>query len=665
MGKAISASVSYIDGSGTQEVISSGPTQAVLNVNDAPTGSVVITGTAAEDQTLEATNTLADEDGLGEISYQWSADGEAISGATSATYTLTQSEVGKKITVTASYTDEQGTAESVTSSETEAVANVNDAPTGSVVITGTAAEDQTLSASNTLADEDGLGEISYQWSADGEAISGATSATYTLTQSEVGKKITVAASYTDEQGTAESVTSAETEIVTNVNDEPVGSVTISGSPNRGATLTAVVELSDEDGLGEFSYQWYADGVEIANATGDNYALTAAEVGKVITVSVSYTDGQGTSETTTSAPTREINNTNATGAIQITGSLVEDELLTIVDTVDDPDGISEIAKTYQWYADGIKIADGSETSLSLTQAHVGKAMSVSVSYVDNSDTQEVIFSDVTEAVLNVNDAPTGSVVITGTAAEDQTLEATNTLADEDGLGEISYQWSADGEAISGATSATYTLTQSEVGKKITVTASYTDEQGTAESVTSSETEAVANVNDAPTGSVVITGTAAEDQTLSASNTLADEDGLGEISYQWSADGEAISGATSATYTLTQSEVGKKITVTASYTDEQGTAESVTSAETEIVTNVNDEPTGSVTIGGTAEEGAVLKIVENTISDEDGLGDFSYQWLRDGKEIALANEETYKLKQFDIGSDISVRLLTRMISALLKV
>ena len=343
VGKKISVVASYTDDEGAEETVSSLVTEAVLNVNDAPTGSVVITGTAAEDQTLEATNTLADEDGLGEISYQWSADGEAISGATSATYTLTQSEVGKKITVTASYTDEQGTAESVTSSETEAVANVNDAPTGSVVITGTAAEDQTLTASNTLADEDGLGEISYQWSADGEAISGATSATYTLTQSEVGKKITVAASYTDEQGTAESVTSAETEIVTNVNDEPVGSVTISGSPNRGATLTAVVELSDEDGLGEFSYQWYADGVEIANATGENYALTAAEVGKVITVSVSYTDGQGTSETTTSAPTLEIINTNSTGSIKIEGSPVEDGVLNINDTVDDPDGISEGAK----------------------------------------------------------------------------------------------------------------------------------------------------------------------------------------------------------------------------------------------------------------------------------------------------------------------------------
>jgi hypothetical protein len=258
------------------------------------------------------------------------------------------------------------------------------------------------------------------------------------------------------------------------------------------------------------------------------------------------------------------------------------------------------------------------------------------------------------VANLIDDPTGSVLITGTAAEDQTLTATNDLADEDGLGAISYQWSADGVAITGATSETLTLTQSEVGKKITVTASYTDQQGTQESETSAETDTVANVNDDPTGSVLITGTAEEDQTLTATNTLVDEDGLGAISYQWSAAGVAITGAISETLTLTQSEVGKKITVTASYTDQQGTEESATSDETDTVANVNDDPTGSVKIGGTPEEGEILEIVENTISDEDGLGEFSYQWLRDGKEIALANDATYKVKQFDIGSEISVRL-----------
>ncbi|MCE9688681.1 hypothetical protein LZP73_21300, partial [Shewanella sp. AS16] len=68
------------------------------------------------------------------------------------------------------------------------------------------------------------------------------------------------------------------------------------------------------------------------------------------------------------------------------------------------------------------------------------------------------------------------------------------------------------------------------------------------VTSSATAAVGNVNDAPTGSVSITGTAIEDQSLTASNTLGDADGLGSISYQWLRDGSNISGATGSSYLL---------------------------------------------------------------------------------------------------------------------
>ena len=125
-------------------------------------------------------------------------------------------------------------------------------------------------------------------------------------------------------------------------------------------------------------------------------------------------------------------------------------------------------------------------------------------------------------------------------------------------------------------STYTLTQADVGTTITVVASYTDGQGTNESVTSAGVGPVANVNDAPTGTVTISGTPTEDQTLTASNTLADEDGLGTISYQWQRNGVDIGGATASTYTLTQADVGTTITVVASYTDGQGTNESVTSA-----------------------------------------------------------------------------------------
>tara|TARA_Y100001968_G_scaffold330550_1_gene382741 strand:+ start:181 stop:1197 length:1017 start_codon:yes stop_codon:yes gene_type:complete len=79
----------------------------VNNQNDAPTGSVTISGTVTQGQTLTTANTLADADGLGNISYQWKRASAVISGATSSTYSLFQADVGSAITVTASYTDEQ------------------------------------------------------------------------------------------------------------------------------------------------------------------------------------------------------------------------------------------------------------------------------------------------------------------------------------------------------------------------------------------------------------------------------------------------------------------------------------------------------------------------------------------------------------------------------
>ena len=45
-----------------------------------------------------------------------------------STYTLGDADVGTQISVQVSYTDGHGTAESVTSAQTAAVVNVNDAP---------------------------------------------------------------------------------------------------------------------------------------------------------------------------------------------------------------------------------------------------------------------------------------------------------------------------------------------------------------------------------------------------------------------------------------------------------------------------------------------------------------------------------------------------------
>jgi hypothetical protein len=89
---------------------------------------------------------------------------------------------------------------------------------------------------------------------------------------------------------------------------------------------------------------------------------------------------------------------------------------------------------------------------------------------------------------------------------------------------------------------------------------------------------------PTGSVTITGAATQGQTLTANNTLADADGLGILNYQWKASGTAITGATESSYVLTQAEVGKSITVTASYTDGRSTEESISSNASQLIEGI---------------------------------------------------------------------------------
>ncbi len=143
------------------------------------------------------------------------------------------------------------------------VTAVNDAPTGNVTINNmTPAEGDTLTVSNTLVDADGLsGPISYQWYLDGVAIGGETGTTYTTVPADVGGVITVVASYTDDQGTFESVTSAATAAVTSVNNLPViggvtaGAVTEDVDPDTDGLLEAggVLTVSDPD-AGESSFQ---------------------------------------------------------------------------------------------------------------------------------------------------------------------------------------------------------------------------------------------------------------------------------------------------------------------------------------------------------------------------------------------------------------------------
>ena len=676
--------VTYTDGQGFPNSVTSSVTASIAGVNDPHTGGASISGTETENQVLTAVSTLADVDGLGTLHYDWQRD---IGGGTwvstgapdQATYTLGDADVGRLVRVIISYTDAQGFAESATSAATGVIANVNDAPTGGVSITGAAAENQVLTAvTSSLVDNDGLGTLHYDWQRDNGSgyvsIGAADQATYTLTDADVGKPVRVVVTYTDGNGTLETVNSGGTSVVSAVNDPHTGGASITGATTEDQVLTAVSTLADVDGLGTLHYQWQRNtGSGFTNISGAadqaTYTLVDADVAATIRVIISYTDGQGFSESATSAATATIAavNDTPTGGVSITGATSENEVLTAVSTLADADGLGTLH--YQWQRDtgsGFVNVGSDQATYTLDNTDVGATIQVVVTYVDGQGFSESSTSAVTPTITAYNNPPSGGVSITGTTTEDQVLTAdTASLADPDGLGTLHYQWQRDTGSgfanISGAADqATYILGDADVGAVVRVVVSYTDGQGFANSVNSASSATIAGVNDAPSGGVSITGTTTENQTLTAVSTLADADGLGTLHYQWQRDTGSgfatIGAADQATYTLGDADVGASIRVIVTYVDGQGFSEQETSGSTATIAGVNDAPTGGVSITGTTTENQVLSAV-STLADVDGLGTLHYQWQRNTGSgftniSGAADQATYTLGDADVGAVVRV-------------
>lgn len=427
------------------------------------------------------------------------------------------------------------------------------------------------------------------------------------------------------------------------NSTPTGGISITGTSAQGAVLTAVSTLADADGMGTLAYVWQSSPdattwTPISGATGSTFTPGQTQVGLRIRVTASYTDGGGTQESATSTATVPVVNVNdpPTGALVVTGTARNGYTLQATPVLADADGLGVLV--YQWQASGdgatwLDLAGASGPTFTAGAAQVGLMLRVRVTYIDGQGQAELVQSAATAAVLEANRAPTGTLTVGGTPAQGQALSAVAALADADGLGELAYRWqaSADGTAwadIGGATAAQFTPGQAQVGQQLRVVASYVDAQGTAETFTGTAAGPVANVNDAPSGGVAVSGTSRQGQVLQAQSTLADADGLGALAYQWQASPDGVTwtdlgSATAASYTPGEAQVGQRLRVAVHYTDGFGHAESATSAATAVVTNLNDAPTGSVTLAGDAVQ--TLKLTAAAaLADADGLGTYEYLW-----------------------------------------
>ncbi len=267
-------------------------------------GTATISGVGLVGETLTAV--LSDPDGIQQntVAYQWNGDGAPISGATSSSYTLTAAEGRQAINVSIRYKDDRDLSSTAVSNSITA-RPLNVAPTLAIDVPDAGAiVGQALTA--MLVDDNGFGAVNYQWigSVTGP-IAGATDVTFRLTPSEVGENISVSATYTDDDGYDEDLTSAEVGPVTS--PPPEGNVELTGEIVVGDTLTATV--FDGDGFAAapaINYVWVDEnGVELLNETTDELTsellLLPAYLGLSVTVTASYTDAaanvESPSETT--------------------------------------------------------------------------------------------------------------------------------------------------------------------------------------------------------------------------------------------------------------------------------------------------------------------------------------------------------------------------------
>jgi len=214
------------------------------------------------------------------VTYQWYRNGKAISGAKSPSYKITTADSGAKITVTV----KAGKPGYVTTSKTSNAITLPKyfTKTPKPSITGATWPGYKLTAhAGTWSPKPST--LAYQWYRDGKAISKATKATYTLTKSDAGSKITVSVT-AKRPGYATVTTTSAPKPIHKIYFTGWAVPRITGTLKVGHTQTAHAgNWSPKPD--SFGYQWYRNGVAIKGATGATYKLVAADRGKYISVKV--------------------------------------------------------------------------------------------------------------------------------------------------------------------------------------------------------------------------------------------------------------------------------------------------------------------------------------------------------------------------------------------
>ena len=279
------------------------------------TSPPTVSGTAREGETFTASSGSWSGSTPITFTYRWqrcSSSGNNcsnISGATTQTYTLKDGDGGRTFRVSVTATNSDGSANAVSGASAVVANGQAPANTSSPTISGTAKDGETLTAANGSWSNNPTG-FDYRWrrcntSGDNCSGTGSRKQTYKLDVDDVGSTIRVRVEARNQFGSSKA-TSAPTGVVAPRGPLPVNTAppVISGTTRDGQTLAASTGTWTNSPT-KFAYKWLR-----CDTAGNNCAsigsnqtqrLTASDISHTIRVTVSATNGFGTS-TATSVPT---------------------------------------------------------------------------------------------------------------------------------------------------------------------------------------------------------------------------------------------------------------------------------------------------------------------------------------------------------------------------
>ena len=467
--------------------------------------------------------------------------------------------------------------------------------------------------------------------------------------------------------------------VTLENVDEIGTIgTIDGVAQVGQTLTAplAADITDPDGAVVVTgHSWSGAGTTTNAAT---YAVVAGDLDNTITVTVTYTDGQGTGKMLTSAPTAAVEAagvilsddadlsaltisegtlpTFAAATISYTVSVGNDVAsVTVTPTVADDDAsvtVAGTAVTSATASGAITLNVGANAIAIVVTAQNGTEKTYTVTVTRAANTAPRITTAATQSVAE--NTPTTTPVVTFAADDDESNTITWALTGAD-AGDFTLN------AASGALTFN-TAPNYETKRSYAVTVTATDNGTPNESSTPLDlTITIVNADEAGTISD-ISGTVQVGQTLTAGEVTDPDGGVTGITYQWqdAADDSNIAGATSATYILTAADAGKAIQVTVTYTDGEGDGKTVTSAATVrvLAAPANQPPVANAGADQSVMAGATVTLDGSGSTDSDGTIQ-SYEWVHTSTDgvaptttITVANGETSTFTAPDAAADLDL-------------